>query len=81
MLLPVNRFVPVPVASSGRLAALARAQELYRRASSDRDVAFAADRVQQKLPGIERLVTNVMLGVVSPVQGADGLLRLLPPRR
>lgn len=81
MLLPVNRFVPVPVASSGRLAALEKAQGQYRRASSALDVSFNADRVQQKLPTIERVITNVMLGALSPSQGADALLRLLPPRR
>lgn len=79
MLLPANRFVPVPVASSGRLAALEQAQRQIDRRSRLLNAAYSADRVRQMQPQVEALLWKVMLGVVTPAQGADAMLLLRPP--
>jgi ABC-type glycerol-3-phosphate transport system substrate-binding protein len=77
--LPANRFVPVPVASSGRLAALEQAQQQFNHRSSLLNAAFSADRVRQMLPQVEALLWKVMLGVVTPQQGVDAMVLLRPP--
>lgn len=75
-LLPANRYVPIPVASSGRLAALAAAKQQFSQGSALLTTPFALDRLQQVLPGVETVITDVMVGVDTPRQGADALLRL-----
>jgi len=79
IVLPANRFVPVPVASSGRLAALEQAQRQFDHRSRLLNAAFSADRVRQMLPQVEALLWQVMLGVVTPQQGADAMVHLRPP--
>ena len=79
IVLPANRFVPVPVASSGRLAALEQAQQQFDHRSSLLNAAFSADRVRQMQPQVEALLWQVMLGVVTPEQGADAMVHLRPP--
>jgi len=79
IVLPANRFVPVPVASSGRLAALEQVQRQFDRRSRLLNSAFSADRVRQMLPQVEALLWKVMLGVVTPQQGADAMVHLRPP--
>ncbi len=79
IVLPANRFVPVPVASSGRLAALEKAQRQFNHRSSLLNAAFSADRVRQMLPQVEALLWKVMLGVVTPQQGVDAMVLLRPP--
>lgn len=76
--LPANRYVPVPVASSGRLAALATAKEQFQQSSAVLTGAFSLDRLLEVMPTVEALITNVMVGVTTPQQGADALLRLRP---
>lgn len=79
MVLPVNRFVPVPVASSGRLAAIEQAQRQFDERSRLLRASFSSDRVRQVQPLVEDLLWKVMLGVLTPSQGAEALLRLSPP--
>jgi maltose-binding protein MalE len=74
--MPVNRFVMIPVANSGRLAAMAAAQAQFRQLATLMGVSFSADRVQRLLPSIERLIYEVMLGVITPEEGARQLLAL-----
>jgi len=79
MVLPANRFVSVPVASSGRLAALEQAQRQFDERSKLLTASFSADRLRRMQPLVEDLLWKVMLGVVTPQQGAEALLRLSPP--
>ena len=76
-LLPANRFVPIPVASSGRLATLAVGERQFLQGSSSLLLTpFSLDRLQPKLPRIEAVITDVMVGLYTPQQGADALLAL-----
>ncbi len=79
MVLPANRFVSVPVASSGRLAALEQAQRQFDERSKLLTASFSADRLRRTQPLVEDLLWKVMLGVVTPQQGTETLLRLSPP--
>jgi hypothetical protein len=79
MVLPANRYVPVPVASSGRLAALEQAQRQFNGRSRLLTTSYSADRERQKEPVVEDLLWKVMLGVVTPQQGVEALMRLGPP--
>jgi ABC-type glycerol-3-phosphate transport system substrate-binding protein len=79
MVLPANRFVSVPVASSGRLAALEQAQRQFDERSKLLTASFSADRLRRTQPLVEDLLWKVMLGVVTPQQGTEALLRLSPP--
>ncbi|MFN6132892.1 MAG: hypothetical protein ACK46L_08330, partial [Synechococcaceae cyanobacterium] len=81
MVLPVNRTVPVPVASSGRLASLAAAQSQFEQGTPLLSLPFSAERVQRVLPSITTLISQVMVGVITPEQGADRLLQLTPASR
>jgi ABC-type glycerol-3-phosphate transport system substrate-binding protein len=79
MVLPANRYVPVPVASSGRLAALEQAQRQFNGRSRLLTTSFSADRERRKQPLVEELLWKVMLGVVTPQQGVEAMMRLGPP--
>jgi len=79
MVLPANRFVSVPVASSGRLVALEQAQRQFDERSKLLTASFSADRLRRMQPLVEDLLWKVMLGVVTPQQGTEALLRLSPP--
>jgi ABC-type glycerol-3-phosphate transport system substrate-binding protein len=79
MVLPANRFGSVPVASSGRLAALKQAQRQFDERSKLLTASFSADRLRRMQPLVEDLLWKVMLGVVTPQQGTEALLRLSPP--
>ncbi|MEB3331720.1 MAG: hypothetical protein VKI83_04410 [Synechococcaceae cyanobacterium] len=76
MILPANRFVPMPVASSGRLAALAAAQSQFDDSSFSLLRPYSLDEVNRVLPHFEAIVTQVMTGMISPEQGAEALLAL-----
>ncbi len=76
MLVPVNRFAAIPVASSGRLAALAEAQQQYQQTSITGEILLATARMTRILPTIESVISQVMEGVISPRQGAEVLLKL-----
>jgi ABC-type glycerol-3-phosphate transport system substrate-binding protein len=79
MVLPANRFVSVPVASSGRLAALEQAKRQFDQSSKLFKASYSADRLRRMQPLLEDLLWKVMLGVVTPQQGTEALLRLSPP--
>ena len=79
MVLPANRFVSVPVASSGRLASLEQAQRQFDQRSKLFKASYSADRLRRMQPLVEDLLWKVMLGVVTPQQGTEALLRLSPP--
>jgi len=74
--MPVNRYVSIPVAESGRLAAMATAQDQFRQITRALVTPFSADRVRRLLPPFEQILYEVMVGVVSPEQGARQLLDL-----
>lgn len=74
-LLPVNRYVPLPVASSGRLAALAAAEKQFQSGSPLLAAPFPADRVNQVLPVMLDAISQVMVGAISPETGAGVLMR------
>ncbi len=80
MMLPANRFVPIPVASSGKLAAIEQAQRQFTQTSSLLVSPYSADRVQQVLPGFETVISQVLVGAITPQQGSEALLRLAPQR-
>lgn len=75
-LLPVNRYVPLPVASSGQLAALAEAEQQFRSGSPLLASPFSADRVRKVLPPVLDTLSQVMVGAVTPASGAAQLMRL-----
>lgn len=76
-LLPANRFVPIPVANSGRLATLAAGERQFRQGNSTLlRTTFSLDRVKPMLPRVEAVITDVMVGQYTPQQGADALLAL-----
>ncbi len=74
--LPVNRFVTVPVAESGRLAAMAGAQQQFRAIGKLMATPFSADRVRTLVQPIEQIIYEVMLGVTTPEEGARRILAL-----
>ena len=78
MVLPANRFVTIPVASSGRLAALAQAQDQFRHSSAPLVTSFLAEPAQRVLPTIETVFSEVTVGVMTPEQGAEVLMGLRP---
>lgn len=80
MVLPANRFVPIPVASSGKLAAIEQAQLQFTQTSSLLVTPYSADRVKQVLPTIEAVLSQVLVGVMTPRQGSEALMRLYPKR-
>lgn len=75
-ILPANRFVPIPVASSGRLAALAVADRQFQQSSPLIARPFPISRLQQLQPAMEAMLMDVMVGLSTPEQGADHLLGL-----
>ena len=80
MVLPANRFVSIPVASSGRLAALAQAQEQSKRSSDLLLTPYSVDRAEWVLPAVESVLSEVLVGVITPEQGAQKLMNLMPRR-
>ncbi|MEB3166233.1 MAG: extracellular solute-binding protein [Cyanobacteriota bacterium] len=74
-MLPANRFVTVPVESSQRLRAMAQAL-VVSRSDDPFSTALSQERLTRVVPPIERTVTEVMVGVLPPGQGADALIRL-----
>jgi len=76
ILLPVNRFAPIPVASSGRLATLAEAQRQYQLTAPIGEPSFSTERMRRMLAVIKSVVDQVMEGVLTPAQGTELLLKL-----
>jgi len=81
VLLPANRYVPIPLASSGQLAALSRADQAVDEELGLMAQPFSIDRLQRLLPTLQTVMVDVMVGVMTPEQGADALLRLRPQGR
>jgi hypothetical protein len=79
--IPANRFVPIPVASSGRLAALAEAQAQYNANAFWHGINYSEDELAGVVPRIESLLTQVMEGILTPSQGTDALLEMRQARR
>ena len=74
--LPVNQFVQIPLASSGILVALAEARD-----QSDKIAAFAKQpfdlhHLNRVVPQVEVIIQKVMVGVMSPQEGAQRILSL-----
>lgn len=74
--LPANRFVPIPVSSSGRLGALAIADRQFQQGSPLLAHPYSSERLQQRLPSVETALMDVMVGVSSPEEGSERLLGL-----
>jgi arabinogalactan oligomer/maltooligosaccharide transport system substrate-binding protein len=74
--LPVNRFVETPVASSGVLAALSEAFRQVDTAPVLLRKPYDVRHLNIVLPQIEALIQQVVMGVVTPEEGAKQLLRL-----
>lgn len=74
--LPVNRSVPTPVASSGVLAALAEAEQQFQSGSPLLTRAFTAEHLQAVSHRIEYVLQQVMVGVFTPQQGVVLLQRI-----
>jgi hypothetical protein len=74
--LPVNRLVSIPVAASGRLAAMGQAQQQVLVNPRLLALPFSADRLASLQPPMEELLYQVITGVLSPRQGAEALLDL-----
>lgn len=75
MILPANRYVPIPVASSLRLQALAASLDQVA-GSTLMSQPFSSTRVSEVAPIIESQISMTMLGVVSPEQAAREIIRL-----
>lgn len=74
--LPVNFAVQTPVASSGVLAALAEAQKQFEAGSSLLTGPFTLTHLSTISHRIEALVQQVMVGVITPQEGARGIMQL-----
>lgn len=74
--LPVNRFVSIPFSDSGRLAAMAQAQNQFLANADQIGLPFSADRLRSVLPRIESIVYQSMTGLITPSRGAELLLEL-----
>lgn len=79
--LPVNRFVEIPVASSGVLAALKEAGEQFESETPIFRQPFDLRRMNILVPQMESVIQQVMVGVLTPVEGTRWILRLAEPVR
>lgn len=79
MVLPVNRFVPVPLASSGQLVALQQAQSQFNQSSRLLITPYPADHLRLMQPKVEGVLWKVMLGALTPQQGVTAMMQLPPP--
>ncbi|MFN9646355.1 MAG: hypothetical protein ACK6BG_14815 [Cyanobacteriota bacterium] len=77
--LPVNRFVQTPVASSGVLAALENAEQQFQSGSPLLTHPFTTAHIQTVSKRMENLIQQVMVGVLTPQQAAAELMRLGEP--
>ncbi len=68
--LPVNRFVQIPVASSGVLAALKEASQQAETVTPVFSSPFTLQRVHHVVPQLELVIQQVMVGVLTPEEGA-----------
>ena len=68
--LSVNRFVQIPVASSGVLAALKEASQQAETVTPMFSRPFTLERVHTVVPQLEAVIQQVMVGVLTPEEGA-----------
>lgn len=68
--LSVNRLVPTPVASSGVLAALAEAQKQSEEDATSFRKPFELRHLNLVVPQMEAVIQQVMVGVLTPEEGA-----------
>jgi arabinogalactan oligomer/maltooligosaccharide transport system substrate-binding protein len=68
--LSVNRLVPTPVASSGVLAALAEAQKQSEAGAPSFRKPFDLRHLNVVVPQMEGVIQQVMVGVLTPEEGA-----------
>jgi ABC-type glycerol-3-phosphate transport system substrate-binding protein len=68
--LSVNRFVQIPVASSGVLAGLKEASLQAEAATPTFISPFTLQRIHRVMPRVEAVIQQVMVGVLSPEEGA-----------
>jgi ABC-type glycerol-3-phosphate transport system substrate-binding protein len=76
--LPVNRFVTVPVKSSQVLETMVTAAQQGHQAD---ELAARLNRGDQSRARIQTLLTELVFGETNPEAAADQLVRLLEPRR
>jgi ABC-type glycerol-3-phosphate transport system substrate-binding protein len=76
--LPVNRFVTVPVKSSQVLETMVTAAQQGHQAD---ELAARLNRGDQSRARIQTLLTELVFGETNPEVAADQLVRLLEPRR
>jgi hypothetical protein len=77
--LPVNRAVETPVASSGVLAALTEAQRQFESGSPMLTKAFTSDHINVLARRLDTVLQQVMAGVLTPEEGTQMILRLGVP--
>ncbi len=75
-LLPVNRYVPAPVASSAVLGALVAAQ---RQGEASSRIAHEIPASDPRFPRLLRELVRLVFGEVTPEQASDALIALLRP--
>jgi hypothetical protein len=76
--LPVNRFVTVPVKSSQVLETMVTAAQQGHQVD---ELAARFNRGDQSRARIQTLLTELVFGETNPEAAADQLVRLLEPRR
>jgi len=74
--LAVNSTVETPVASSGILAALAEAQQQFSSGSPMWSRPFTVGHLNRVVHRLEAVLQQVMVGVLTPAEGAREILRL-----
>jgi hypothetical protein len=72
--LSVNRFVQIPVASSGVLAALKEASLQAETVTPLFSRPFTLERLDHVVPQLESVIQQVMVGVLTPEEGARRIL-------
>jgi arabinogalactan oligomer/maltooligosaccharide transport system substrate-binding protein len=74
--LPVNRFVETPVASSGVLAALAIARRQFETVSPLLKKPFEVNHLNAVSRDLEAVIQQVLVGVLTPQEGAKRVIQL-----
>ncbi|MFN7678814.1 MAG: extracellular solute-binding protein [Cyanobacteriota bacterium] len=77
--LPVNGSVQTPVASSGVLAVLAQAQRQFLAGSPLLSRPFTVDHLNMVASQLETVIQQVMVGVLTPREGAEKIFALRTP--
>lgn len=78
-MLPVNRYAPAPVASSGTLQALVRSQG-FMKGDALQTVSLSAHELYRIDGVMDRVLSPLVVGLGSVRQTTDQLIQELPPR-